>query len=223
MLTRACQIALGLFLASAIGWSHESVCLKSGFCLQADSHVVEGEHLRLTVGSGSIELTLSEIASIETVDVPTPLKTAVVPQKKVDMQTLLVQAADSEGIDRDFVRSVAKVESGFRQNVVSSKGAIGLMQLMPPTASDLHVDPFKADENALAGARYLRTLLLRYHGNSALALAAYNAGPGAVTKWGGIPPYQETASYVKKVTREYDRLKLRSATAKDLKRPTSTD
>jgi soluble lytic murein transglycosylase-like protein len=79
------------------------------------------------------------------------------------------------------------------------------MQLMPGTARDLGVDATQAGDNALGGAKYLRALLLRYHCNSALALAAYNAGPGAVQRFGGVPPYAETRNYVRRVTREYDR------------------
>jgi soluble lytic murein transglycosylase-like protein len=79
------------------------------------------------------------------------------------------------------------------------------MQLIPSTAAELGVNANQADENARGGAKYLRTLLLRYHGDSVLALAAYNAGPGAVDKFGGVPPYEETRRYVLKVLREYER------------------
>jgi soluble lytic murein transglycosylase-like protein len=112
-----------------------------------------------------------------------------------------------------LIRSVARIESGFQQNAVSTKGAIGLMQLMPGTAVSLGVNPNLAMENAQGGAMYLRALLLRYHGDSALALAAYNAGPGAVKQFGTVPPYEETRRYVVKVLKEYERLhKLESKT-----------
>jgi len=110
-----------------------------------------------------------------------------------------------QGLDEDFVGSVAKVESGLRQTAISKKGAIGLMQLMPSTAAELRVNPTRAPENAKGGAMYLRDLLIRYQGNSALALAAYNAGPGAVAKFGGVPPFEETRRYIVLVLREYGR------------------
>jgi soluble lytic murein transglycosylase-like protein len=93
----------------------------------------------------------------------------------------------------------------MRQDAVSRKGALGLMQLMPGTAAILGVDPAKASENASGGARYLRSLLERYHYDPVLTLAAYNAGPGAVTKYRGIPPYYETRTYVVRVLKEYER------------------
>lgn len=120
-------------------------------------------------------------------------------------EELLMQAALQEGLTPEFVRSVALVESGLRQNAVSPKGALGLMQLMPLTAGHLGVDPKLAAENALGGAAFLRQLLIKYNGDSALALAAYNAGPGAVDKYKGVPPYLETHRYVVKVLQEYAR------------------
>jgi soluble lytic murein transglycosylase-like protein len=110
------------------------------------------------------------------------------------------------GLRPEFVKSVASVESAYRVKAVSPKGAIGLMQLMPGTAKDLGVDPNVPAENAEAGARYLKQLLLKYANSSdpvRLALAAYNAGPGAVDKYGRIPPYRETQAYVEKVLRKY--------------------
>jgi soluble lytic murein transglycosylase-like protein len=112
----------------------------------------------------------------------------------------------NNGLRPEFVRSVAAVESAFREKAVSPKGAIGLMQLMPGTARDLGVNPHDAAENAHGGAKYLKELLLRYK-NAAdpvrLALAAYNAGPGAVDRYGTIPPYRETQQYVERVLRRY--------------------
>ncbi|HEX4749634.1 MAG TPA: lytic transglycosylase domain-containing protein, partial [Bryobacteraceae bacterium] len=104
-----------------------------------------------------------------------------------------------------FVKAVAKVESGMRQGAISRKGAVGLMQLMPDTAANLGVNAANAGENASGGARYLRSLLERYQYDPVLTLAAYNAGPGAVTKYRGIPPYYETRTYVVRVLKEYER------------------
>jgi len=129
---------------------------------------------------------------------------------------LLADAAQAYGIDPAFVRSVAQIESGLRQGAISPKGAIGLMQLMPATAASLQVDAKEASANASGGARYLRELLLRYHGDSVLALAAYNAGPGAVQKYNGAPPYDETRRYIVKVLAEYRKQLQANAAAQNL-------
>jgi soluble lytic murein transglycosylase-like protein len=97
------------------------------------------------------------------------------------------------------------MESGYDPKAVSPKGAIGLMQLMPSTAETLGVKPDVISDNAAGGAKYLRELLVRYKGNAVLALAAYNAGPDAVQKYGGVPPYAETRQYVLRVLHEYAR------------------
>ena len=107
--------------------------------------------------------------------------------------------------------SIAKVESAFQPNAISPKGAIGVMQLMPATAKALNANPYDTRENIEAGARLMRDLLVKYEAypdQVYRALSAYNAGPGAVQKYNGIPPYQETRQYVEKVLNEYHRLKV---------------
>jgi soluble lytic murein transglycosylase-like protein len=94
-------------------------------------------------------------------------------------------------------------ESGGRADALSPKGAIGLMQLMPGTAKELGADPFDPAQNVDAGARYLRDLLVKYDGQLWHALAAYNAGPGAVDKYNGVPPYRETVRYVDRIDKAY--------------------
>lgn len=117
-----------------------------------------------------------------------------------ELDPIFKQAADKYGIDEKLLKAVAKAESNFNPSVVSSAGAIGVMQLMPSTASSLGVaNPYDARDNIMGGAKYLSRLLAKYNGNISLALAAYNAGSGNVEKYGGIPPFKETQNYVRKI------------------------
>ena len=120
---------------------------------------------------------------------------------RLDMHaTVFRKAAKARKVDDAFLRAIAHAESGFDQKAVSPKGAQGLMQLMPDVQGDYGVtDPFDPAQSIDAAARHLRGLLARYKGNYALAAAAYNAGIGTVTKYGGVPPYAETIAYVAKV------------------------
>jgi soluble lytic murein transglycosylase-like protein len=114
------------------------------------------------------------------------------------------EAARLYVLPEEFIRAVMHVESNFYKEAVSSKGAIGLMQLMPGTASEMGVvDPFDPRQNVLGGARFLRVLANRFGGDLMLTVAAYNAGQGAVEKYGGIPPYAETRQYVQAVLTSY--------------------
>jgi soluble lytic murein transglycosylase-like protein len=120
---------------------------------------------------------------------------------------LAAAAAQKYALPEAFVRSVMRVESGMRQEAQSPKGALGLMQLMPETARKLGVDPRNSRQNAEGGTQYLRDLLARYEDRPdqvVLALAAYNAGPGAVEKYHGVPPYRETREYILRVLKYWD-------------------
>lgn len=117
---------------------------------------------------------------------------------------LIAEAASLYQLPSAFIRAVMRVESGFNPDVVSSAGAMGLMQLMPNTARSMGVaDPFDARQNVFGGARYLRILANRFKGDLILTVAAYNAGEGAVDKYEGIPPYKETQRYVRRVLKHY--------------------
>jgi hypothetical protein len=195
----------------------EYAVLHTGFRIYADRHEMVGDTTRLHTETGTMDVPSANVARFEVEEyvkpvpppppvqpAPTPVQARVPPPPTP--QELLEQAASTHGLRPEFVRSVASVESAFRAEAVSPKGAIGLMQLMPGTAKDLGADPRNPAENAEAGARYLKQLLLRYANTPdpvRLALAAYNAGPGAVDKYGRIPPYRETQAYVEKVLRKY--------------------
>jgi len=121
------------------------------------------------------------------------------------LASTIVDAARTHGVDPRLVAAVAARESAWKANAVSRTGACGLMQLMPATARFLGiVDVFDARQNIFGGARYLRTLLDTFNGDLDLTLAAYNAGPGAVQKFGGVPPYRETQDYVRRVRATYE-------------------
>jgi soluble lytic murein transglycosylase-like protein len=193
----------------------ESVCFKTGFCMEADSHTEQDGIVKFQTRGGTMEFPADQISQILWLKDSPPPVVAVKNVNVVEPQAeeLVMRAAIEQGLEPDFVRSVARVESGLRQTAISPKGALGVMQLMPATAAGLGVDPKLAEQNVLGGAKFLRELLLRYGGNSALALAAYNAGPGAVDKFGGVPPFAETRRYVEKVLQEYARRQRQQAKA----------
>ena len=125
-----------------------------------------------------------------------------------EIDNLITKYADKNGLDEDFVKAVINQESGFNPNATSHCGAMGLMQLMPATAQGLGVtNAYDAEQNIEGGTKYLKGLMDRFGNDKSLALAAYNAGPNAVKKYNGIPPYAETQNYVKKVLSNYDNMK----------------
>jgi len=203
----------------------ETVCLKSGFCLEADSHTSADGTFVFQFGQGTIEYPAGDIASIQPIAepvAPAAPSAAVKIGPLVDAHQLLSSAANQQGLYDSFVLSVAKVESDLQAKAVSPKGALGLMQLMPGTAAELGIDPLIPSQNAIGGAKYLRALLLRYHGDSVLALAAYNAGPQAVDRFHGVPPFRETRTYVIRVLKEYARQQKLQASA-GASKPTATN
>lgn len=131
-------------------------------------------------------------------------------------------AARANRIEDAWLRAIAHAESGFRADAISPKGAQGIMQLLPATAVEYEVDdPFSATQSIQGGARYLGALLRRYKGNRQLAAAAYNAGIGTVTRYGGVPPYAETQAYVAKVDALFDLYSAALASASNIRRKKS--
>jgi len=216
------MLALGSLATPS--WAGERITLRNGFEVTCDHHAKVEGRVRLFLGAGQdnyIEFTPLEISSVEHVADPPPepvkeaTKEAIAvrpdPAKDAklspaDLHEMLAKAGGDHNLDVDLLASLVKAESGGNARAVSRTGARGLMQLMPGTASELGVhDSFKPDENVRGGSIYLDGLLTYYHDNLALALAAYNAGPAAVDKYHGIPPYHETRAYVARVIHEFNR------------------
>jgi Transglycosylase SLT domain len=192
----------------------EEVTLRTGYNLRCDHREQDGDKVRLYTTQGSsnfVEVDAADIASIEVVPDPPAVAPAVAPEPKLtsqDLHELMTRAGADHNLDVDLLASVVRAESGGNIHAVSRTGAQGLMQLMPGTASQLGVtDSFRADQNINGGSAYLDALLVKYHDNLALALAAYNAGPAAVDRYHGVPPYRETRAYVARVIREFNRRK----------------
>ncbi|MEP6962139.1 MAG: lytic transglycosylase domain-containing protein [Acidobacteriota bacterium] len=205
-----------LITAGIPAWAGEYATFASGNRMKADRHEISGNIIRLFTGSGVTEVPAQMILSFEEfeeavllVPEPAPLPVAgpvpakVAPPQSTNPHDMIRDAAIREGLPPAFVASVAKVESAFQTNAKSPKGAIGVMQLMPETAKALGADPYDIRQNIDAGTRLLKDLLVKYDGDVVKALAAYNAGEGAVARYQGLPPYTETRFYVNRVIGAY--------------------
>jgi soluble lytic murein transglycosylase-like protein len=200
----------------------EHVTLRNGFDLVCDHRETAGDHVRLYMSATDanfLEVRPEEIQSSETIILPAPppvpAPAALLPPPEptaADIQEMTAKAGRAHDLDVELLASVIRAESGGNVHAVSRAGARGLMQLMPGTADQLGVsDSFRADQNINGGTAYLNALLLRYHDNLAWALAAYNAGPAAVDKYHGIPPYRETRLYVARIIQDFNRRMLAAA------------
>ncbi len=218
---RMAMTVLGVAAVAAVpAHAFEHLTLRNGDTFDCVRHEPVGDRVRVyTSGENYIELKATEIVSVDVL--PDPVAAvAVVPVKsatltKADMNEMLASAGKQHNIDADLLASIVKAESGGHERAVSRTGAQGLMQLMPGTAREMGVaDSFEPQQNINGGTQYLDALLTHYHDNIALAVAAYNAGPAAVDRYHGIPPYRETRAYVARVIREFNRRKLQQLAAK---------
>ncbi len=209
---------LAAILLASVSFASQIAILKNGFSIRHERRAEMGNMTRLyTDGDASsyVDIPTEDIDhfEIDTTPAAQPAVPAAVarpaqtPSANIDQ--IVGQASQVHKIDPDFINSVIRAESGFNVRAVSPKGAQGLMQLMPGTATNLGVNnAFDPRANVDGGTRYLRFLLEKYNYDVAKALAAYNAGPKRVDQYHGIPPYYETRAYVARIIRDYNRKKL---------------
>jgi soluble lytic murein transglycosylase-like protein len=206
-------VGLGLLLLTFPALGADLAILHNGFSIRHERRETVGAVTRLYLSAdkaGYVDITTGQIERFEKdLSPPPPIRLAPTPPKPQNLNEVINAISDRHHIDPDLVNSVIHAESGFNPRAVSPKGAQGLMQLMPQTASKLGVsNPFDPRANVEGGTRYLSELLQRYNFDVIKALAAYNAGPHRVEQYRGVPPYYETRVYVAKIVRDYNRKKL---------------
>jgi len=219
---RWAQFVLGVLVlgASPFAAGADVAVLRNGFSIRHERREIVGSVTRLYLGADTNGYVDVPTADIESFEQELSAPTAAPRSQSVDE---VVKAASGRyHLDPDLINSVIHAESGFNPRAVSPKGAQGLMQLMPQTASRLGVaNSFDPGDNLEGGTRYLRELLERYNFDLIKALAAYNAGPGRVEKYHGVPPYYETQAYVARIIRDFNRKKLAERKAITAKSPGS--
>jgi hypothetical protein len=196
----------------------DSAILRNGFSIRHERRRIIGDVTRLYIDgdqSSFVDIPTAEIDHFEALPddshstAPIPNSAASTTAHPFDLNQAVKDASGTYQLDPDLVTSVIRAESGFNVRAVSPKGAQGLMQLMPQTASQLGVhNAFDPQANVDAGTRYLRELLERYNFDLIKALAAYNAGPQRVEQYNGVPPYYETKAYVARIVRDFNKKKL---------------
>jgi soluble lytic murein transglycosylase-like protein len=203
-------ISLGAaLLACAPNARADYLVLRSGARLNVSAYQLLGDRYHIQTNGGSAEIAAAEVVAIE----PEEIFVAAprLPLMQAPFGELIQTASQKYGVDADLLFSVIAAESNFNSKAISRRGARGLMQLLPTTATRLGVtDIFDPAQNIDAGTRYLRDLMARYQGDLVLTLAAYNAGPGAVQRYGRVPPYNETVSYVRAIRKTYAERKLKA-------------
>ncbi|MFZ0419713.1 MAG: lytic transglycosylase domain-containing protein [Candidatus Sulfotelmatobacter sp.] len=215
---RPLQLALCIALLTVTCLAADSAILRNGFSILHQRRQVIGTITRLYIDgdqSSFVDIPTAEIDHFESApDLPTPptepeSSTPEIAPHPFDLNQTVKDASGTYQLDPDLVTSVIRAESGFNVRAVSPKGAQGLMQLMPQTATQLGVkNAFDPQANVEAGSRYLRELLERYNFDLIKALAAYNAGPQRVEQYNGVPPYYETKAYIARIVRDFNKKKL---------------
>ena len=204
-------ILAGLTVAAS-GAHADYVVLRSGARLDVTGYEILPDRYILHLQGGVAEVPLSDIVGIEPEEIFDPIETPL--NDKTPFEKLIRAAAERYGMDADLIHCVVAIESNFNPKAISPKKASGLMQLLPQTAAQYHVkNIFDPEENINAGTQYLKELLAKYK-NLTLALAAYNAGPERVDRYGRkVPPYLETMKYVQRIAKSYAKIKAESAGA----------
>jgi hypothetical protein len=199
-------------LLAGTAFAADNAVLRNGFSIRHERRevVADGATTRLyvsTAGADFVDVPSSDIARFE--EIPVVPVAAPVPPVKQTLAEIVREASDKTLIDEDLLNSVIRAESGANPHAVSHAGAQGLMQLMPQTARQLGVEnAFDPKSNVDGGSRYLHDMLVKFHFDLVKALAAYNAGPEAVVRYNGVPPYAETRAYVARIIKDYNRKKL---------------
>jgi soluble lytic murein transglycosylase-like protein len=211
-------IVCGLLLIACPGFASDFAILRNGFSIRHERRETIGTVTRLYLSAdkaGYVDIATDQIERFEKDSSPPPPSapprsiSLAPPAKPLNLNEVINSISDRHHIDPDLINSVIHAESGFNPRAVSPKGARGLMQLMPQTASRLGVsNTFDPRANVEGGTRYLSELLQRYNFDLIKALAAYNAGPQRVEQYRGVPPYYETRTYVAKIVRDFNRKKL---------------
>ncbi len=229
MKVRALLTISGLVLLAAnCLQARESAVLRNGFSISHDHHRQIGPVTRLFLSASEdeyLDMPSENIVSYEPEpEVASPnINTTPSTSSTPDLKQIVKKAADANQLDADFIQAMIRAESNGKATAISPKGAQGLMQLMPRTATKLGVkNSFDASENVNAGTRYLRGLLARYHNDPILALAAYNAGAARVERYQGVPPYRETRAYVASIIRDFNRCKVEEERAAKSAKSTQT-
>jgi len=196
----ALAAALGAAALSPVAARADYAVLRSGARLHITGYERDGERVRLTVEGGTLNVAAADLVAVEPEEHFAAVR-AVPVITPGPFGNLIHAAAEKHGVDESLIRQVIAAESNFNPRAVSRKRAQGLMQLLPTTAAFYSVaNIFDPAQNIDAGTRYLKDLLARYRGDLRLALAAYNAGPDMVERYGGVPPFPETQKYVRVIT-----------------------